>query len=39
MLAKIFTAKRPSFCSTLNASYYSSFIKLLMLAIYDKYLA
>ena len=34
MPAKFCTAKRPSFCSTLNASYYNSFIKLLILIIH-----
>ena len=33
MPAKIWTTKRPSFCSTLNTGYYSSFVKLLILVI------
>ena len=36
MPAKICTAKRPSFCSTLNALYYNSFIKLFMLVTRNK---
>ena len=39
MSAKICTAKRQSFCFTLNASYYCLIIKLLMLLIHDKFLA